>query len=65
MGKKISDLTVNEFQLLIDRTVHKAFEELSEDIPALSSSKYLESIKEARKDVEVGRVKTFEEVFNA
>lgn len=63
-GKKISDLTVNEFQLLIDQTVHKAFEELSEDILALSSSEYLESIKEARKDFEEGKVKTFEEVFD-
>ncbi len=64
MEKKISDLTVNEFQLLINKTVHEAFQELSEDILALSSSEYLESIKEARNKFKEGKVKNFEEVFD-
>jgi cytoplasmic iron level regulating protein YaaA (DUF328/UPF0246 family) len=62
--KKIGDLTVNEFQLLINKTVHEAFEELSEDILALSSSEYRESIKEARNNFKEGEVKTFKEVFD-
>jgi hypothetical protein len=64
MEKKITDLTVNEFQLLINQTVHKAFEEISEDILALSSPEYLESIEEARQNFKEGKTKTFEEVFN-
>jgi len=64
MEKKIADLTVNEFQLLIDQSMHKAFEEISEDILALSSPEYLESIKEARQDFKEGKTKTFDEVFN-
>lgn len=34
-----------------------------EDLLALTSKKYLKSIKEAREDFKAGRVKTFEEVF--
>lgn len=64
MEKKIADLTVNEFQSLIDQSMHKAFEDISEDILALSSPGYLESIEEARQDFKAGRTKTFEEVFN-
>ena len=64
MQKKIADLTVNEFQLLIDQSIHKAFEEISEDFLALSSPGYLESIEEARQNFKEGKTKTFEEVFN-
>lgn len=34
-----------------------------EDLLALTSPKYIESIKRAREDFKKGRVKTFEEVF--
>lgn len=64
MEKKIADLTVNEFQLLINQTVHKVFEEISEDILALSSPEYLESIKDARQDFKEGKIKTFELLTN-
>jgi hypothetical protein len=64
MEKKIADLTVNEFQLLLNQTVHKAFEEISEDILALSSPEYLKSIEKARQNFKEGKTKTFEEVFN-
>lgn len=37
--------------------------DLFEDLLALSSPKYLKSIKKAREDYKKGRVKTFEEVF--
>jgi PHD/YefM family antitoxin component YafN of YafNO toxin-antitoxin module len=64
MEKKINDLTITEFQVLINQSVYKAFEEVSEDILALSSPEYLKSIEEARNDVKEGKTKTFEEVFN-
>ena len=60
MGKKIADLTGNEFQLLINQAVHKAFKEISEDILALSSPEYLKSIEEARQDFKEGKtIKNF------
>jgi PHD/YefM family antitoxin component YafN of YafNO toxin-antitoxin module len=64
MEKKIADLTVNEFQSLIDQSMHKAFEDISEDILALSSPGYLESIEEARKDFKEGKTKTFNVLTN-
>jgi hypothetical protein len=64
MEKKIADLTVSEFQLLINQTVHKVFEEISEDILALSNPGYLESIEEARKDFKEGKTKTFNVLTN-
>jgi hypothetical protein len=64
MEKRISDLTVNEFQLLIDQAVHKAVEDISEDILALSSPDYLKSIEDARKDFQEGKTRKFEDVFD-
>lgn len=65
MDKKIKDLTTDEFQMLINNTVQKAFEEISEDILALSSKDYIESIDKARRDYKEGKTKSFEEVFSA
>lgn len=64
MEKRIKDLTVGEFQALVSLTVSKAFEDIAEDIVALSSPNYLESIEEARKDFKQGKTKSFEDVFN-
>ena len=64
LTSKIADLTVEEFKLLITEAFREIMEELSEDIAALSSGEYLNSIEEARKDYQSGRVKKFEEVFD-
>jgi hypothetical protein len=64
LEKKIRDLTVNEFQALVHQTMHETFEDVAEEILALSSPEYLKSIEEARKDFKEGKTKTFEEVFN-
>lgn len=61
--KKLHDLTVNELKSLISDTVKEAMENFIEDILALSSEKYVSSIKEARKDYKEGKVKSFEETF--
>ena len=61
---KIADLTVEEFKSLMAETFREIMAELSEDIAALSSGEYLNSIEEARKDYQSGRVKKFEEVFD-
>lgn len=62
---KVKDLTIDEFKSLISATVKETMEDLVEDMLALSSAKYLESIKEARRDYKEGRVKPFEEISGA
>jgi len=64
MEKKIKELTVSEFQNLIDDSMKKAFGDIAEDILALSNPGYIDSIKEARRDYKEGRTKSFDEVFN-
>jgi len=60
--KTVKDLSVEEFKILISDTIKENMEELLEDIEALSSRKYLDSISEARKDYRKGRVKRIEEI---
>lgn len=62
---KVKDLTVGDLKSLISDTVKNVMEDLIEDMLALSSDEYLRSIEEARRDYKEGRVKYFEEVFDA
>ena len=62
---KVKDLTVGDLKSLISDTVENVMEDLIEDMLALSSDEYLRSIEEARRDYKEGRVKNFEEVFDA
>lgn len=62
-NKMIKDLSVDEFKFLITNATKEALEDVIEDISALSSKKYIKSIKEARRDYKEGRVKRFEDVF--
>jgi len=55
---------VVEFQSLISDTMRATLKDLIEDVSALSSSEYLESIEEARNDYRDGRVKHLEELFD-
>jgi len=64
METKVKDLTVVEFQYLISDTMRTTLNDLIEDVSALSSPKYLESIEEARNDYREGRVKHLEELFD-
>jgi hypothetical protein len=57
METKVKDLTVVEFQSLIPDTMRATLKDLIEDVSALSSPEYLESIEEARNDYREGRVK--------
>jgi hypothetical protein len=63
--RKIKDLSIDEFQLLINKSVHSAFEEISEDILAMASKDYIKSIEKARKEYKEGKTKSFEEVFRS
>jgi len=59
---KVRDLTVEELKSLISDTIKESFEDLIEDIVALSSDEYLRSIEEARADYKEGRTKYLEEI---
>lgn len=59
---KLRDLTVEEFKTLIPDTIKESMEDIIEDLTALSSKEYLNSIKEAREDYRHGRVKGLEEI---
>ncbi len=64
METKVKDLTVVEFQSLISDTMRATLNDLVEDVSALSSPTYLESIEEARNDYKKGRVKHLEDLFD-
>ena len=62
---QVKDLTVDELKALISDTIKDSMQDLVEDMLALSSEEYLDSIEEARKDYKEGRVKSFEDIFDA
>ena len=64
MITKVKDLTVDELRSLVSDTVRGVMEDSIEDMVALTSERYLQSIDEARRDYKEGRVKSFEDVFN-
>ena len=64
METNVKDLAVVEFQSLILDTMRATLKDFIEDVSALSSPKYLESIEEARNDYREGRVKHLEELFD-
>ncbi|HII94422.1 MAG TPA: hypothetical protein HA367_01575 [Candidatus Methanofastidiosum sp.] len=64
MGTQIKDLTVDEFLLLLLDTLKEVLEDLKEDILALSSQGYIDSIKESRKEYKEGKFKNLEDILN-
>ena len=64
METRVKDLTVGELQSIITDTIKGALEEVLEDIAALSSNEYLQSIEEARNDYKTGNVKRLEDLFD-
>lgn len=65
METKVKDLTVEELQSLISNTIKEIMEDLIEDTIALSSTNYIQSIKEAREDYKKGKFKSIDDVINA
>jgi len=63
MDTKIYDLTVVELKNLISKTVREVIEDYLEDLQALNSKDYINSVKEAREDYKSGNYKDFNEVF--
>jgi hypothetical protein len=63
MDAKISDLTVNELKELIASTVQETIEDYLEDLKALTSKDYINSIREAREEYKAGDYKDYNEVL--
>ena len=64
MEMKVRDLTTEQLRFLVSETVKETIEGFTEDMLALSSREYLNSIAEARKDYKEGRVKNMGEVLD-
>jgi len=64
MQAVLNNLTIDEFKLIIADTVKESMNECFEDIIALNSESYVNSIKEAREDFQNNKVKSFEELFD-
>lgn len=63
MDIKISDLTVNQLKEIISSTVQETIEDYLEDLKALSSKDYINSIREARADYKAGDFKDHDEIL--
>ena len=63
MDTKISDLTVNELKELIASTVQETIQDYLEDLKALTSKDYINSIREAREEYKAGDYKDYKDVL--
>ena len=63
METKISELTLDELKDLISKTVQEVIEDYLEDLKALSSNEFINSIAEAREDYKKGDLKNYDEIF--
>jgi len=61
---KVTELTIEELKLLISETVKETLEDMLENVQALSSKSYIDSIKEARAEYKVGKVKKLKDLRN-
>jgi hypothetical protein len=50
MTQRVSDLTVEELERLVETTVRRTIEDYLEDLEAKGSAQYLDSIREAREE---------------
>ena len=64
MDTRIKDLTVEEFRSLLSDTLKEAMDDWKEDMLALSSQGYIDSIKESRKENKEGKFKNLEDILN-
>jgi hypothetical protein len=62
--KLANELTIGELKGIISQIVKETMEEVIENMTALSSEAYINSIKEAREDYKAGRfIKLADEVY--
>jgi hypothetical protein len=65
MSMAIKDMTTDELRELIATTVRESMEEIMEDLRALNSPEFIQSIEESRRDYERGDVRPLEEALDA
>jgi hypothetical protein len=56
MTQRVSDLSTDELERLVETTVRRTIEDYLETLEALTSDRYLQSVSEAREDHASGRV---------
>jgi hypothetical protein len=56
-------MEIDELKTLIKSTVYEAMDEYIEDLAALNSNQYLDSIKEAREEYKAGNFVNLEELI--
>jgi len=61
---QVSELRVEELEGIVAHTVRGVLEEWFEDMEALLSRSYVDSIEEARTDYQKGKVKRLEELLD-
>jgi hypothetical protein len=62
MSGNVADLSIAEFKKIISDCVRETIEDAIEDLVALSSPTYIESIEEARRDIREGRAIAMEDL---
>ncbi len=60
--EKVSELKVEDLKGILLGVIKEALEDIKEDIEALASDEYIESIKEARKEYREGKYKRLEDI---
>lgn len=63
MHTKIKDLTVDELKLIISDSIKENLQDITEDLLALSSRSYIDSIEEAREDYKKGKTVSIEDIL--
>ena len=63
MAQKISELTTDELGQLVREAVRETLTDVLEDLTALNSPSYLESIREARAEYKSGHAKSLDELI--
>jgi len=63
MHTKVKDLTVNELKMIISDSIKENMQEISEDVLALSSKNYINSIAEARRNYNEGKCISLEDII--
>lgn len=60
----VKDMSVDDLREMIEETVRRTLENYVEDLQALSSASYTDSIQEAREDYRHGRTIPIEDLLN-
>ncbi|NCS90097.1 MAG: hypothetical protein CO127_07375 [Ignavibacteria bacterium CG_4_9_14_3_um_filter_36_18] len=60
----VNELTIGELKTLISETVKETIEEVIENMEALASKNFINSVHEAREEYKTGKTTKLEDLFN-